>query len=604
VLGAAAVAPGDGVTPAGPGDGTADAEGVGEARGTGEMSKGAGIAGGDADGEAAGDAVVAATRVAVRAGVGDGRVATLMPQPASSIAAPAAATTLARHLGPTSASSVLAAFFAARARPPPCSGCRLPCTGDEETGDYGRLHGHEPRAPHESRRRRTGRRAVTPHVEDRDRTDLQACIAEIDRALCDLLEGRGLHVIAESTCSPAALPLARTVNHFIRMLAEIRDFVIPLSRGELSVPQPSPDNRMAGPLVEMHARLSQLTRQTQEVARGDYTQRIDFMGEFSEAFNSMVTLLEERERTLTDEIARRKQAEDDLQRERDLLVAGPVVTFRWDVDDQGTVQYVSPNISAYGYTPDEFTSGRRVYSEIVDPADLGWINDDGNDKARAGLEHWVQEYRIVDARGETHWIRDFTHAVRGADGAVTAYEGYIIDITSQKAAEAALRQREEQLRMLSLSDDLTGLYNRRGLFALGEHTMRIARRRARSLGIIYIDVESLKTINDRFGHAQGDEALRMVADVMRASIRESDVVGRVGGDEFVILAEDDTGVTQDLVARLRRRLELANAKTGRPFRLSLSIGAVDWEPGEQATLQELIERADQCMYDDKRAGRG
>ena len=137
--------------------------------------------------------------------------------------------------------------------------------------------------------------------------------------------------------------------------------------------------------------------------------------------------------------------------------------------------------------------------------------------------------------------------MRGADGAVTAYEGYIIDITSQKAAEAALRRREEQLRMLSLSDDLTGLYNRRGLFALGEHTMRIARRRARRLGIIYIDVDSLKTINDRFGHAQGDEALRTVADVMRASIRESDVVGRIGGDEFVILAEDDTGVTQDLV---------------------------------------------------------
>ncbi len=147
------------------------------------------------------------------------------------------------------------------------------------------------------------------------------------------------------------------------------------------------------------------------------------------------------------------------------------------------------------------------------------------------------------------------------------------------------------------------MYNRRGLFALGEHTMRIARRRARRLGIIYIDVDSLKTINDRFGHAQGDEALRMVADVVRASIRESDVVGRVGGDEFVVLAEDDTGVTQDLVARLRRRLDQANAKAGRPFRLSLSIGSVDWEHGEQATLQELIERADQRMYDDKRARR-
>ena len=167
----------------------------------------------------------------------------------------------------------------------------------------------------------------------------------------------------------------------------------------------------------------------------------------------MVVLLEERERTLTDEIARRKQAEDDLQRERDLLVAGPVVTFRWDVDDDGTVQYVSPNISVYGYTPEEFTSGRRVYASIVDPADIGWINEDGNDKSRAGLESWTQEYRITDADGESHWVRDFTHAVRGDDGAVTAYEGYIIDITAQKAAETALRQREEQLRMLSLSDE-------------------------------------------------------------------------------------------------------------------------------------------------------
>ena len=150
--------------------------------------------------------------------------------------------------------------------------------------------------------------------------------------------------------------------------------------------------------------------------------------------------------------------------------------------------------------------------------------------------------------------------MRDDDGAVTAYEGYIIDVTPQKAAEAALRQREEQLRMLSLSDDLTGLYNRRGLFALGEHTMRIARRRARKLGVIYVDVDSLKTINDRFGHAQGDEALRLVADAIRASIRESDVVGRIGGDEFVILAEDDTGVTEDLVARLRRRVEQRQRK--------------------------------------------
>ena len=444
---------------------------------------------------------------------------------------------------------------------------------------------------------------MTPHVEDRDRSGLAACLGEIDEALTELLEARSFKYVGEATCPVVAIPLVHTVNRLLRRFEEIVAFVVPLARGELSAPLPSPDNHMAVPLVEMHARLSQLTRQTKEIARGDYSQRIDFMGEFSDAFNAMVVLLEERERTLTDEIARRTQAEDDLQRERDLLVAGPVVTFRWNVDDDGTVQYVSPNISVYGYTPEEFVSGRRVYASIVDPADIGWINEDGNDKSRAGLERWVQEYRIVDADGETHWIRDYTQPVRGEEGAVTSYEGYIIDITAQKAAETALRQREEQLRMLSLSDSLTGLYNRRGLFALGEHTMRSARRRGGGLGVIYVDVDGLKGVNDRFGHSQGDEALRAVADVIRASVRESDVVGRVGGDEFVVLAEDDPDVTRELVTRLLRRLERANDKSGRPFRLSLSIGAVDWEPGEPVTLQELIERAGQRMFDDKREKR-
>ena len=460
-------------------------------------------------------------------------------------------------------------------------------------GSTPRGHSHRDNTPRRDR-------AVTPHVEDRDRSDLAACLNEIDEALTELLEARAFRYVGEASCPVVAIPLVHTVNRLLRLMEEIVSFVMPLSHGELSAPLPSPDNYMAVPLVEMHARLSQLTRQTQEIARGDYSHRIDFMGEFSDAFNAMVVLLEERERTLTDEIARRKQAEDDLQRERDLLVAGPVVTFRWDVDDEGTVHYVSPNISAYGYTPEEFTSGRRVYASIVDPADIDWINEDGNDKSRVGLDSWTQEYRIRDAEGETHWIRDFTHTVRGDDGAATAYEGYIIDITAQKAAETALRQREEQLRMLSLSDGLTGLYNRRGLFALGEHSMRSARRRAKGLGLVFIDVDGLKEINNRFGHAQGDEALRAVADVIRASMRESDVVGRVGGDEFVVLAEDDPDVTQELAARLRRRVARANEKSARPFSLSLSIGTVDWEPGEAVTLQELIERAGQKMYDDKR----
>ena len=348
---------------------------------------------------------------------------------------------------------------------------------------------------------------MTPRLDDPEQNDLASCSAAIERSLAGLRDTRGINPVSEAGCPPEMQPLAHTVNSLMRDFQEIVAFVYPLSRGELSAPQPSPDNRMAAPLIEMRDRLSQLTRQSQDVARGDYSQRIDFMGEFSEAFNAMVVLLAEREQSLKDEIARRLEVEADLQRERDLLVAGPLVTFRWGIGDDGPVEYVSPNISAFGYTAEEFTSGRRTYASLVDPADYAWIVEDGNDKSATGLDAWTQEYRIVDADGETRWIRDFTHAVRGPAGEVTAYEGYIIDITAQKEAEAALRQREEQLRMLSLADDLTGLYNRRGLFALGEHAMRSARRRASGLGVIYVDVDRLKTINDRFGHAQGDDCL-------------------------------------------------------------------------------------------------
>ena len=155
--------------------------------------------------------------------------------------------------------------------------------------------------------------------------------------------------------------------------------------------------------------------------------------------------------------------------------------------------------------------------------------------------------------------------------------------------------------MLSLSDDLTGLYNRRGLFALGEHTMRSARRRARRLGIIYVDVDSLKTINDRFGHAQGDEALRMVADVIRASIRESDVVGRIGGDEFVILAEDDTGVdpgSRGAAAPARR----ARQRPGRAAVPPLAQHRLD-RLGARASRRPCRSSSNaptSSMYDDKR----
>jgi diguanylate cyclase (GGDEF)-like protein/PAS domain S-box-containing protein len=442
---------------------------------------------------------------------------------------------------------------------------------------------------------------VSPARESAAGAGHDDCLPAIRAALEDILAARMPARVPETGCDGDSRELARTVNRLIGFVQEISLFVLPLSRGELSAPMPSRENFMAAPFKELHSRLRELTWQAEQIARGDFSQRVDYMGDFSEAFNSMVALLEEREESLKAEIAGRREAEEELQHERDLLVRGPVITIRWDIDDEGTVQYVSPNVISFGYSAEEFTSGRRTYASIIHADDYPWLVEDGNARAQGGLDGWTHEYRLIDGEGEVRWIRDYTHAVRDAEGAVVCYEGYIIDITPQKTAEAALRRREEQLRMLSLTDDLTGLYNRRGLFALGEHMMRTARRHETGLGVLFLDLDGLKEINDHFGHQRGDDALRETAALLRKSIRESDVVARAGGDEFVVVAEEDGTAVAELAQRLHRRLAAANASGERPFQLRASTGAVYWSHTEKATLHELIERADARMYEDKRA---
>ena len=428
-------------------------------------------------------------------------------------------------------------------------------------------------------------------------------LAAADAALAAILEARPPQRVSEDGCSAQMLPLVRSINRLIGFVEELTAFVVPLAKGDLNVPLPSPDNHLAAPFTELRSRLSEITSQASEIACSDENQRVESMGDFSRAFTSMVELLAEREASLKTEIASRKEAEETLQRERDLLVSGPVITLRWDIDDEGTVLYISPNISTFGYRAEEFLSGRRRFVSIMHPEDYPWVVEDGNVKSHSGLNGWTQEYRIIDSGGKERWIRDYTHAVRDDEGSVVCYEGYIIDISAEKAAETALRRREQQLRMLSLTDELTGLYNRRGLFALGEHMMRSARRRKMGLGVVFIDLDGLKEINDRFGHRRGDDALNDVAEVLRSCARESDVLARAGGDEFVALVEDGPQAVDEVAKRVQRRIAARNEKGDRPYKLQASLGVVYWPPTEQVALPELIERADRRMYEAKRSQR-
>jgi diguanylate cyclase (GGDEF)-like protein len=175
---------------------------------------------------------------------------------------------------------------------------------------------------------------------------------------------------------------------------------------------------------------------------------------------------------------------------------------------------------------------------------------------------------------------------------------------SLSRARQYLRDRQrvlEELRTLSLSDELTGVYNRRGFFLLAEQQIRIARRTQRGMLLVSADLDGLKRINDDFGHHEGDRALVDAAQILRESFRESDIIARIGGDEFVVLMTEKPDISAEVLSeRLNKNLEIHNNRVQRPYPFSISMGIVAFDPQEVATLNDLLVRADQAMYANKR----
>jgi diguanylate cyclase (GGDEF)-like protein len=181
--------------------------------------------------------------------------------------------------------------------------------------------------------------------------------------------------------------------------------------------------------------------------------------------------------------------------------------------------------------------------------------------------------------------------------------GEPVDIVSLRDITALVASREE-MRAMTMVDDLTGLYNRRGLLALGRQQVAFAQRSRRALLVLYADLDNMKWINDTHGHAEGDRAIEAAAEVLRYTFRRSDVIARVGGDEFAVLSLEVTPGAIDIVsARLDAALAAYNAKGLRPYPVSLSVGASYYDPESPCTVEELLDRADSLMYQQKRERR-
>jgi diguanylate cyclase (GGDEF)-like protein len=161
---------------------------------------------------------------------------------------------------------------------------------------------------------------------------------------------------------------------------------------------------------------------------------------------------------------------------------------------------------------------------------------------------------------------------------------------------------EEELRQLSITDELTGLYNRRGFVTFGEQQLKLANRLKRELLLITADLDDLKTINDTMGHQEGDQALVVVATILMDTFRSSDIIARIGGDEFVALQMKNPDNSMTISSdRLQETLTNRNLKSQKPYKISLSLGSVVYNPEQPTSLEQLLAEADAKMYEQKKS---
>lgn len=239
------------------------------------------------------------------------------------------------------------------------------------------------------------------------------------------------------------------------------------------------------------------------------------------------------------------------------------------------------------------TPGSTYYAEDRMPEPLPWQIDEVAKFLSGNKTEYAFERVLPTKKG----IRYFNIKLKRMLDVSQKFSGIALilnDITESK-------QLENRLSAMSFTDDLTGLYNRRGFVTLSEQQLKIAERTRKNLLLFFVDLDKMKQINDQWGHREGDKALVKVANILKRTFRTSDIVGRMGGDEFAVLTIDPAEKAGNiLLNRLQKSLDTHNKSERIKYTLSLSIGVARYNPETPRSSEELMAQADRLMYKDKK----
>ncbi|WP_018076389.1 GGDEF domain-containing protein [Thiobacillus denitrificans] len=301
-----------------------------------------------------------------------------------------------------------------------------------------------------------------------------------------------------------------------------------------------------------------------------------------------------------------KDAEIDSTVYRTLLESTKAIPWKIDWSTM-RFAYIGPQIeNLLGWSPSSWVSVED-WAARMHPEDRERVVDFCVAQSRAGTDHEA-DYRALAQDGGYVWIRDVVHVVRNENGEVDSLVGFMFDISERKKTEQELALLQKELEELSFKDGLTGVANRRMFDAILDAEWTDARRNNRSLALIMLDIDYFKQYNDHYGHIQGDDCLKRVAQALSsAATRSRDFLARFGGEEFVlVLPETDEKAAIKVAERCRNLLfkeQIPHETSPLSPILTVSIGVGAIVPTRQDEPLRFVEDVDKRLYLAKQHGR-
>ncbi|MDR1329760.1 MAG: diguanylate cyclase [Oscillospiraceae bacterium] len=370
--------------------------------------------------------------------------------------------------------------------------------------------------------------------------------------------------------------LGQGLEFFADCVSETRTFAKFLAKGELNCPLPSHDNEMAAPLKALHATLKHLTWQTQQVAKGDYRQHVDYLGEFASAFNTMTKQLEQRHVALAREIELSRQKTRALEQSNDLFETVTRESEQWiAVVERSTGEWLFSNypVTQILAAEDFLPQLRRWMSDVIVETETAVVSR----SAEVELD-------------DSGIVQYFTAMIRPITWREKPSVVFVLSDVSEERAHI------RELENTAYRDTLTRQYNRHfGMRLLDQWTSE-----KRDFMLCFVDIDNLKYVNDKFGHNEGDRYILTVTAVLRGFSPDI-VICRLGGDEFMLLAEGwDELRAQSHLESLRVRLLKRNDEPDARYFHSMSYGVVAVTDSNELSPSELLAEADEKMYAYKR----